>query len=174
MDGLHDSARSLDAMCGDIVERYHASLEQSLPVIREELAELASSAASPAFEAMRTAFAELADSIRAHLAKEENLLFPALEALSQAERAGRSRPPLPFATVLHPIRLMEAEHARIEHALEQLREIARGVPQSGTSTPAWRRCMAGLSRLETELREDHRIENEVLFPSALELERRVL
>jgi len=174
MDRLRDSTRPLDAMCDDIVERYHASLHRSLPIIRDELADLAASAESPTLEVMRVAFSELADKIRAHLAKEEQLLFPALEALSLAERDGRGRPPLPFATILHPVRVMEAEHAGIENALDQLRDFALDVPEPETLNPLWRQCLSHLSQLAAELTEHHCIENEVLFPAALELERRVL
>jgi hypothetical protein len=34
--------------------------------------------------------------------------------------------------------------------------------------------VAELSELDTDLREQHRAENEILFPRALELERRLL
>lgn len=174
MDRLHDSTRPLDAICDDIVERYHASLHHTLPQIRNELTDLAGSGASPTLEMMRVAFVELAFRIQSHLAKEENLLFPALEALYRAHRTGASRPPLPFATVLHPIRFMEAEHLVIESALDQVREFALKVPEADTLTAAWRRCMTDLKQLDADLREHHRIENEVLFPAALDLERRVL
>jgi regulator of cell morphogenesis and NO signaling len=124
--------------------------------------------------AFATAFGELAELIEAHLAKEENLLFPALEALANAERMGRSRPPLPFVTVLHPIRLMEAEHVRIELALDRLRELVLAVSEPDTLSASWHQCMAELSHLDDDLREHHRTENEHLFPQALELERRIL
>jgi len=68
---------------------------------------------------------------------------------------------------------METEHARIESALDRVRVLARLVPESETRSPDWHRCMADLATLDTELREHHRTENEVLFPRALELERRV-
>jgi regulator of cell morphogenesis and NO signaling len=102
------------------------------------------------------------------------LLFPAIAALAEADRAGTRRPPLAFATVLHPIRVMEAEHARIERAVGRMRELAQAVPEPDTLSPNWRHCMADLATLDAELREHHRAENEVLFPRALEVERRLL
>jgi regulator of cell morphogenesis and NO signaling len=160
-------------MCHDIVDRDHAPLLHWLPRIRETLISLASGESPPAADLMRVAFIALADLIEAHLAKEENLLFPALTALSDAERAGRNRPPLPFATILHPIRMLEAEHLRIESALDQMHELAADVPPE-EATPQWRRCMMELQQLDVTLRRHHQFENEVLFPAALDLERRVL
>ena len=170
MDRPDDSGRSLDAMCHDIVGRHHASVFRSLPRVRDELARLSSTAA---LAELRLAFASLADEIRGHLAKEEHLLFPSFVALAGAEREG-TRPALPFSTVLHPIRMMEAEHVRIEAALDRLRAAALSVPEPDSLSPGWHRLVAELSELDTDLREQHRTENEILFPRALELERRLL
>jgi regulator of cell morphogenesis and NO signaling len=169
-----DTAADVDVLCDAIVDRYHASLQEQLPRIREELGGVGGTAASPALDMLRMAFAEVADQIAAHIAKEEHLLFPAIAALSDAERAGGRRPPLFFATILHPIRFMEAEHGRIEQALDRLRGLARMVTEPDNLSPVWHRCMDDLAALDTELRAYHRAENEVLVPRALELERRLM
>jgi regulator of cell morphogenesis and NO signaling len=171
MDCGHEGTRPLDTMCHAIVDRYHASLHHSLPLIGNELAAMA--ATSPAVGRIRGAFVALAGQIESHLAKEENLLFPAIAALSAAQRSGSGRPALAFPTVLYPIRVMEAEHVRIESALGEVRERAREVEEPETLLPAWQRFMSALRRLDDELHEHHRIENELLFPAALELERQV-
>lgn len=174
MDRLDDTASTLDVLCNDIVERYHASLHRALPRIRDDLSLLSADGASRHVAMMRLAFADLADQIEAHFSKEEHLLFPAVIALAAADRGSGVRPPSPFATVLHPIRMMEAEHSRIEYGVELLRDLARDVTEPVTLTPAWHRCMADLAGLDEALHEHHRFENEVLFPRALELERRLL
>lgn len=169
-----DDGGPLDAMCDDIVERYHAGLQRLLPRIRDELTAIATTAASMTPDLLRETFEDLADQIQSHLAKEETLLFPAIEALSDAEQRGTGRPTLPFATVLYPIRLMESEHVRIEDGVAKLRELARTVVEPDNLSLAWHQCMADLAELDAELREHHRTENEVLFPRALELERSLL
>ena len=174
MDRPVDTARPLDVLCADIVERYHAALHHSLPIIRDELAALCVPGASPALRNVRTVFSDLADLIEGHLAKEEHLLFPALEALAAAERTPGRRPASTFVTVLHPIRLMETEHARIEHALQHLRGLALEVSEPESLSTGWRRCLAELAWLDRDLHEHHRAEDEVLFPRALDLERRLL
>ena len=173
MDRLDDPARPLDALCAVIVERYHASLHEWLPRIRDELAALSSPESTPALRAVQMAFAELADQISGHLAKEEHLLFPALTALAATEREPGRRRTATFVTVLHPIRLMETEHMQIESALGRLREMALHLPEPERDRPQWRRCLLDLARLDQELRDHHRAEDELLFPRALELERRL-
>lgn len=174
MERLVDTATNVELLCEAIVDRYHASLHEALPRIRDDMQSMGAAAASQEAEMLRLAFAEVAEQIESHLAKEEHLLFPAIAALSIAERGDARRPPLAFATVLHPIRFMEAEHARIEMAVDRLRELARAVPEPDTLSPSWHRCMMRLAQLDAELREHHRTESEVLFPQALELERRLL
>lgn len=169
-----DRTSNIELLCDAIVDRYHASLQEALPRIGDEMQSMSVAAASPLVEMLRLAFAEVAAQITAHLAKEEHLLFPAIAALSVAEREGARRPALAFATVLHPIRFMEAEHARIEMAVDRLRELARRVAEPDTLSPNWHHCMADLAKLDAELREHHRTENEILFPRALELERRLV
>lgn len=174
-DCSDDLGRPLDELCGIIVARHHSYLHRALPLIGEELARLTEPDAAPArlLADLRAAFADLAHQLQGHLAKEENVLFPALEALAMADREGGSRPALPFPTVLHPIRLMESEHARIEITMERLRQVTRAFVAPEGASEGWRRCLSELSRLDADLREHHRVENEVLFPRALELERRL-
>jgi regulator of cell morphogenesis and NO signaling len=174
MRASDEAGPPLDAMCDDIVERYHASLHRALPRIQSELAALAATPAAPALTDVVHVFSELADQVQTHMAKEENLLFPAIGALAAADREGAGRPTLPFPTVLHPIRMMEAEHMRIELTFERLREAARSVTEAAGLEPQWRRCLADLAELDRQLHEHHRAENEVLFPQALELERRLI
>jgi regulator of cell morphogenesis and NO signaling len=174
MDRIDEGRRPLDVMCTDIVERYHAALYRSLPQIGQKLAACAGDAPSLAAREMCEVFAELAELIESHLAKEEHLVFPALSALPDAETPLLLRPPTTFATVLHPIRLLEAEHVRIEQTLGRLHELALAIPEPECRSEPFRSCMADLADLDRHLREHHRLENEVLFPRALELERQLL
>jgi regulator of cell morphogenesis and NO signaling len=174
MDRFADAARPLDALCEDIVDRYHAALHRELPAIREDLAALCTASGSSTFREVRGAFDGLADLIEGHLAKEEHLLFPALEALAAADREGRRRPAMPFVALVHPIRMMEAEHLRIESAMDHLRDLVLEVEEPDSLLPGWRRCLSALARLDRELQDHHRCEGDHLFPRALELEHRLL
>ena len=174
MDRLDAANRSVDVLCDDIVERYHAALHRALPQIRAELAALCAISDSAGLRDVRIAFDHLADQIEGHLAKEEHLLFPALEALAAADREGQRRPIMPFVALVHPIRMMEREHLRIEAALDQLRDAVLEVAEPDSLLPAWRRCLVALAQLDRDLHEHHRAEGDVLFPAALELEHRLL
>lgn len=173
-EGNHDAAPPIDEMCASIVSGHHAYLHRALPIIQEDLGRLADDdCAAGVLAETRTVVADLVQQVKSHLLKEENLLFPALSALAQAEREGAKRPALPFPTVLHPIRMMETEHARIEAVMARLRALTRGFAPEDDATVAWRHCLTQLAQLDADLREHHRTEDEELFPRALELERRL-
>lgn len=164
----------LDELCDAIVERHHTYLHGVIPLLRGWLATLAAREPEQALTLAeaRAAFGDLADSLAGHLAKEETILFPAMAALAHADREGAPRPPLPFPTVLHPIRVMESEHARLEHLLERLRTATSDFAVPADASAAVRRCLTELERLDREVRAHLRAENDLLFPRALELEGR--
>jgi regulator of cell morphogenesis and NO signaling len=163
----------LDALCDWLVAETHARAHAAVPRIRARLAALAAREVSGAALGLHEAFAAIAERLLAHLAKEENILFPALTALAEAERMGRSRPPLAFATVLHPIRVLEAEHARLTTGLEALDAVARELGPVLKNDPAWRVLLEDLAAFRADLVAHVTFEAEVLFPRALELDRRV-
>ena len=166
----------LDEMCDRIVTRHHAYLHKALPVIGAELARLTDAESAPmrSLADTQAAFAGLALQLEGHLAKEENGLFPALEAMARADREGGHSPALPLPTVLYPIRMMETEHARIMSAMDRLREVTNGFVAAEDASDDWRRCLSECARLDEDLRAHLQAENEILFPRALELERRLL
>jgi regulator of cell morphogenesis and NO signaling len=166
-----DAAASLDALCEAILERYHASAHGALPRIRGHLAALAEQ--EPACAPLHAAFGVLADHLASHLAKEEHILFPALVAMAEAERTGGGRPAMPFPTVLHPIRLMEAEHARLAADLDALVAAAGGFEPASGDSEGRRRALDELATFAADLHLHLRVENDVLFPRALDLDRRL-
>ena len=115
----------------------------------------------------------LAAFLELHLAKEENILFPALVALAEAARTGQPRPPLPFPSVLNPVRLLEGEHARLHDLLDRLRDATVGLALPVDAGGRWRQAFDALAALDSALAEHVRFENEELFPKALETERQL-
>ena len=174
-EGWDRQDRPLDELCDAIVERHHTYLHGVIPLIRGWLGTLVvrESQAAPALADVQAAFTNLADQVLGHLAKEEAILFPALAAMAQAHREGGMRPPLPFPTVLYPIRLMEAEHARLEQGLARIRETTNEFEVPTEGSEVWHRCYRELARFDQEVHAHLRAENDVLFPRALELEQRL-
>ena len=86
--------------------------------------------------------------------KEEMILFPLI-------RSGR-----PGA--MGPIRVMLAEHDSAGEALERLRAMTGGYRAPSEACNTWRGLYAGLEELERDLHRHIHLENNILFPRALQ------
>ena len=91
----------------------------------------------------------------AHMAKEEQILFPAL--------ASGHRGP----SVHMPIRVMMHEHEEHGASLGRIRDLTGDLMPPEGACRTWRALYAGLEQLEAELMEHIHLENNVLFPRAL-------
>jgi regulator of cell morphogenesis and NO signaling len=165
-----DSRVELDRLCRYIVRHHHESVRRHIPRIQAALDSIPPGAAGVGGPALPHLFAGMASDLLAHLAKEENILFPAIEALACARRAGRRSVSAAFVTLLHPIRAMEGEHARVEQVLDRLRELTGGFTCPPVGGERVRAAYRELAAFDRDLQQHVRLENELLFPRALELE----
>lgn len=162
---------ALDELCGYAAGRHHQALRLDLRRVAGLVRPLAED--GPPGPAVVALFDDIATYLERHLTKEEHILFPALTALAEALRLGQPRPPLPFPTLLNPVRLLEGEHAWLHERMERLREVTAGVAFPVDGGEPWRRAYEGLAALDADLAEHVRFEHDVLFPQALEVERRL-
>jgi regulator of cell morphogenesis and NO signaling len=101
-----------------------------------------------------------------HMLKEEECLFPMIRRLE----AGDGPPSLHCKTLANPIHRMEFEHDDAGLALETLRELTDGFTPPEWACKTYRALLAGLAYLERDMHSHIHKENNVLFPSALEME----
>ena len=66
-----------------------------------------------------------------------------------------------------PVRVMMQEHDDHGASLRRLRELATDFVPPPEACATWRALYAGLEKLEAELMEHIHLENNVLFPRAL-------
>ena len=103
-------------------------------------------------------FVGVEDELTSHLAKEEQILFPAVVLLSKGEAAPRQLDG-PIAQMIH-------EHEAVGVALERLRELSNGFVPPEKACNTYRALFAGLKDLEEDLHRHIHLENAVLFPGA--------
>lgn len=140
-----------------ILTRYHEPLRVDLPALIEAARRVervhAKKASCP--HGLASQIEQLDAEVRQHLSKEEQVLFPAIAA-------GRGG-----AQVQMPIRVMMQEHDDHGAGLQRLRELATGFEPPPEACATWRALYAGLAKLESELMEHIHLENNILFPRAL-------
>jgi regulator of cell morphogenesis and NO signaling len=89
-----------------------------------------------------------------HLAKEERVLFPMILE-GHGSRSGG------------PVRVMELEHDEHLRHLAHIRDLTHNLTPPDHADDAWMELYRRLGTLEAEFIEHIRLENEVLFPRAL-------
>jgi regulator of cell morphogenesis and NO signaling len=174
-DEAPTAAWPLDRLIDYIVTRHHAFVRESLPVITSHIRKIVTvhGEAHPELARVERGFASLAQELTVHMMKEEQILFPYVRALVTAERTRRHIGEGPFGTVQNPIRMMEAEHQSAGNELRTLRDLTAGytVPDNGCAT--YRACFDELREFESDLQRHIHLENNILFPAAIELEQRL-
>lgn len=116
-------------------------------------------------------FTEVANELTMHMKKEELILFPYIKKMVKAENEGIIAAKPHFGTVKNPIQLMEDEH---ENAGDVFKEIARlsnnyTPPENACNT--FRALYAKLEEFEQDLHQHIHLENNILFPKAIQLEK---
>jgi regulator of cell morphogenesis and NO signaling len=162
------------ALIDFIVSTHHAYVRSSMPRIARYLTKLEEVHGSRHPEISRVAayWDQMRGDLEQHMLKEEQVLFPYVRDLAEhSDSCGRTQSP--FGTVENPIRMMEREHREVSGALRIIRELTRGyrAPEDGCTTYAI--CMAELQSFERDLHRHVHLENDVLFPVAVELEQPV-
>lgn len=123
---------------------------------------------------LQAIFHELAGSLIPHMRKEEGVLFPFIQDLESSVINQRTAGPSHFGTVQNPIRMMMADHEEDGERLRVMREIASDYTLPEGACPSYTALFAGLQDLEKDLHKHIHLENNVLFPAAVDLEQRCL
>ena len=123
-------------------------------------------------EDVATLVKQLANDLRPHMLKEEQVLFPYIRLIEAEANGGASAPEPFFGTVRNPVRMMMMEHDAAAEILGTLNEVTDGykVPQDGCNS--YREFYRSLDAFEKLTHEHMHLENNLLFPKALELETR--
>lgn len=164
----------LGVLADHIVHRYHDTLRQELPRLQamaEKVNNVHGAKMPGTFPRLNTVFAELAEELTSHMAKEEMILFPAVQELEAAQNEGR-RPQtrFPLGALQMPISVMEQEHEHAGNLLAELRQLTSSyqVPEWACNT--FRGLYAGLEEFERDLHVHIHLENNILFPRTAQLE----
>jgi regulator of cell morphogenesis and NO signaling len=174
-DRSDDRWEELDKLTEHIVQRHHRYVREMTPSIQTWLAKLVArhGGRHPELAQVRNTFDQLTYELATHMAKEENILFPAIDDLAVARRAGARLPASPFGTVLNPVRVMEDDHRAAGDLLAHLRALTHDFALPEDACTTYRLCYAELERFESDLHWHVHLENNVLFPRALELEQQL-
>lgn len=117
-------------------------------------------------------FHRLCADLRPHMFKEEQVLFPYIVAMEKAAAQNRPNPFAPFGNVNNPVRLMMMEHDMAGEILRELRGLTSDYLVPPDACISYRTLYQALEGFEKDLHQHIHLENNILFPKAVELEAR--
>jgi regulator of cell morphogenesis and NO signaling len=116
---------------------------------------------------------EMSDDLIPHMLKEEQVLFPYINAMEDASRVGKE-PPVPFfGTARNPIRMMMLEHEVVGEKLLEIRTLTANFTLPPEACTSYRTLFTKLEEIEQDLHRHIHVENNILFPKAIDLEEKV-
>ena len=116
-------------------------------------------------------FRGLAQELTSHMMKEEMVLFPAVVRMEEAVTEGEPILPPPFGSFANPVAMMEHEHDSAGDALRAMRSASNGyIPPEGACA-SYQALYRALAEFEADLHQHIHLENNILFPRALKMER---
>lgn len=166
---------SLALLADYIVNTHHSYVRQLLPEITTYAHKVAKVHGNQHPELIH--INKLVQSINAelmgHLPKEEEILFPFIKQLEQAKASGQPLEKPHFGSVENPVRMMEAEHESAGQDLEQIRELSNNYALPEDACGSYKLLFKMLEEFESDLHIHIHLENNILFPKALQLEKEV-
>lgn len=167
------SAWSLSFLTDYIVNTHHTYVKTAIPTLLQYTSKVAKVHGKEHPEVIQIAqlFAEIADELRAHMQKEEIILFPYIKQLENSQITKSNFDSPGFGSVQNPIRMMEQEHETVGELFHLIGELSSNytVPEDACST--YKVSFLKLKEFEEDLHQHIHLENNILFPKSVELEK---
>jgi regulator of cell morphogenesis and NO signaling len=119
---------------------------------------------------IRRLFTEVGREMIMHMQKEEQILFPYIDALEKATSVHSSVEPPFFQTVVNPIHAMMKEHDAAGELVKQIRNASSEYTAPADACTSYKALYQDLREFEADLHQHVHLENNILFPRAVEME----
>jgi len=120
---------------------------------------------------IQATFAALARELTMHMMKEEMVLFPYVVRMEEAVIQKDPVLPAPFGTVQNPVSMMMHEHDSAGMALRAMRQASGGYAPPADACASYQTLYRALTEFEADLHQHIHLENNILFPRAVEMEK---
>lgn len=155
-----------------ILETHHAYTKSEMDRLEQLVMKVVTAHGSnhPELLGVRDLLQQLFADLKPHMFKEEQILFPYIVQLEAARQQRRTPPFAPFGTINNPIRMMTMEHDTAGDMLRDLRKLTSDYAVPADACVSYRTLYEAIEAFEQDLHQHIHLENNVLFPQAMELE----
>lgn len=166
----------LDFLVDYIVNNHHHYVKQMIPVISAHTNKVASVHGENHPETIEIAkkFSVVYKELKQHMMKEEEILFPFIKQLVKFKKQKSAAEAPYFGSVRNPIRMMELEHQAAGDEFFGIRELTNNYTPPDDACNTYSVCYQELKDFEQDLHKHIHLENNILFPKSIELEKQML
>jgi regulator of cell morphogenesis and NO signaling len=174
---LDFDAWEMDFLADYIYNIHHSYLNKALPEIQSYISEFLEGHRSqyPELGELEEIFARFMKEIPPHMHQEEEILFPYIKQIYHAWLHKESYARLLVRTLRKPVEeVMEKEHESTNSLLHRLREITNNYTPPDSTCLMHKVTFAKLQELDNDLVQHIHLENNILFPKAIAMEKELL
>lgn len=167
---------TLDKLALHIEEKHHKYVEKQIPVIKQYLDKICTvhGKQHPELFKVQELFNASAGELSMHMKKEELVLFPFIYKMVKFKKENKPYEIPGFGTVQNPIQMMMDEHDNEDERFRQINKITQNYRIPDDACESYRACFAYLQEFDEDLHLHIHLENNILFPKAIELEKQLV
>lgn len=155
-----------------IVEKHHAYIEEKTPVLLQFLDKLGKvhGERHPELFEINALFKISAGDLAQHMKKEELILFPFIQKMVKAQKENQPIQEPNFGTVENPIAMMKDEHSVEGERFDKIATLTDGFTPPEDACSTYKVTYQMLKEFEQDLHKHIHLENNILFPKAIQLQ----
>ncbi|WP_313304965.1 iron-sulfur cluster repair di-iron protein [Empedobacter sp.] len=163
----------LDLLTEYVEKTHHLYVEEKTPILLDFLDKLCKvhGERHPELYEINQLFNQTAQELSAHLKKEELILFPFIKKMANAKRKGKELDSPAFGSVENPVHMMEHEHTIEGDRFAKIAELTNNYTPPADACNTYRVTYSMLEDFENDLHTHIHIENNILFPKSIQLEK---
>jgi len=164
----------LNQLVSYILEKHHGYVKNTMPIISQFANKVAKVHGHSRVETIEIAslFNELSNELEQHILKEERILFPNIIELESRSKDKKVMS-FPFGSISNPINMMESEHDYAGYIYEKIEILSDDFTPPDHACNTYRALYHHLKEFRDDLHIHIHLENNILFPKAIELENRI-
>ncbi|HEX7905160.1 MAG TPA: iron-sulfur cluster repair di-iron protein [Chitinophagaceae bacterium] len=161
---------SLTQLAEYIVYTHHDYVKKEMPQLLSYLQKVASKhgVRHPEMLKVFDLFTALAEEMTEHMKKEELVLFPRIKEIEKQSLAGQDNK-FNITYLKSPVIVMEQEHDYAGRLLEEIRKLTNDYQAPPDACTTYKLSFAALKAFELDFHHHVHLENNILFPKALQL-----
>lgn len=165
----------LDLLADYVEKKHHRYVEQQSVVLKQYLNKLCKVHGSehPELFEITEHFVASAGELAMHMKKEELVLFPFIKKMVKAEMAMENLESPHFGSVKNPVEMMMHEHDAEGERFRKIEALSSGYTPPADACNTYRVTYALLQEFEQDLHLHIHLENNILFPKAIALEKKL-